>query len=163
MRLTKKELDYLFLYDEISGKLLNRINRSSNSKVGEEAGFYVDGYRVVEIAGKPYKVHRIIWCMVTGSWPKEQIDHINGIKNDNRLINLREVSAKENSYNRAKGTRNTSGTVGVYLHKETGRWRAMIRVDQKLIHLGLFKTKAAAIAARIEGERKYGFHKNHGR
>lgn len=163
MSLTKQELDLLFIYDRSSGKLFNKIDRTSNARAGQEAGFYIDGYRVVEINYVPYKVHRIIWCMETGNWPIRQIDHINGIRDDNRIENLRDVSPRGNSRNRAKSSRNTSGEVGVYLHKETGRWRAMIRVDQKLIHLGLFKDKQDAIRARKRGENKYGFHENHGR
>ena len=93
-----------------------------------------------------------------------QIDHINHIRNDNRLMNLRLVSAKVNSRNMSKKTCNTSGLTGVYYaSRYVNPWRALIRVDGKRVTLGSFATKEEAKLARKNAEIKYGFHPNHGR
>lgn len=98
----------------------------------------------------------------TGIKPRE-VDHINHIRDDDRLRNLRSVTHQENHRNRAVNKNNKSGVVGVHQQKEGGKWRAQIMIDGKQIMLGRFHKKEDAIKARKEAEKKYGFHKNHGR
>jgi hypothetical protein len=121
------------------------------------------GYRVIGIDGGLHMAHRLAWIITTGEWPADQLDHINGNRADNRMINLRSVSQSENQRNRAMSSNNTSGVQGVYWRKAGGKWSAAIRVDDRLIHLGFFTHKADAIAARRAAEIAYGFHPNHGR
>ena len=125
------------------------------------------GYKVGNIFGRRYRAHRVIWAMTFGDWPTKEIDHINGDPADNRIVNLREVTSRENKMNMKarKGTR--SGVMGVYPLKRTSgsskKWAARIRVNDEEIYLGSFYEKSEAIGARRRAERKFGFHDNHGR
>jgi hypothetical protein len=131
---------------------------------GRAAGGLTDrGYLAVKIRDQSFKVHRVAWALHYGEWPEGEIDHVNGIKTDNRIKNLRDVSTLENGKNRPAQANSSSGVVGVNFHKQSGRWAAKIKVDQKDIWLGLHDTPELAAASRRKAERKYGFHKNHGR
>jgi len=100
---------------------------------------------------------------VHDEWPQDEIDHINGIRTDNRLVNLRSVTHRENQKNIKRSTCNTSGRVGVRWEGHRSKWRSAIKVDGREKHLGSFDSFAEASAARKAAEIKYGFHKNHGR
>jgi hypothetical protein len=100
---------------------------------------------------------------VYGSFPPDQIDHINGVRYDNRIINLRAVTNTENCRNRALGNRNKSGHIGIFYNKKTNRWLARIGGTDKRVHLGCFENKEDAIEARRIAEINYNYHPNHGR
>lgn len=119
---------------------------------GEIAGT-VDflGRRQVRIKGRIYKAHRVIWLMVYGKFPEDQIDHINGVRDDNRLDNLREATQAQNQQNRSR--RSKRGLIGTYLH-ESGRWCGRIRVNGVTHHLGLFDSAEEAHAAYCEKKEK---------
>lgn len=119
------------------------------------------GYKLLTIAGRKFLAHRLIWKMVHNVEP-EQIDHINGVRTDNRLVNLRSVTQAENAKNFRKSRRNTSGVTGVNYRKDRGVWRAFIHVGGKIVHLGTFPTIEKAAEARRLANIKYGFHPNHG-
>lgn len=121
------------------------------------------GYANILIYNHAYRAHRVAWAIVTGAWPR-QIDHINGVRMDNRWTNLREVTAAENHRNTARHPRNRSGVSGVRQRLDRGgRWLARIHISGKVVSLGTFDTFAEAKAARLAAEREYGFHPNHGR
>ena len=122
-----------------------------------------DGYLTGAILGRPVKAHRAAWTIANGRWPADQIDHINGNRSDNRLENLREVSAHENTKNQAIPSHNTSGHIGVSWAKTKAKWCAYIRVNNRLLMLGHFAKKEDAIAARAAASEKHGFHDNHGK
>ena len=119
------------------------------------------------IFNRTFLAHRVCWALHYGSWPTDQIDHINGNPFDNRIENLRNVSNRENNRNkgltRGKERKNTSGRIGVYWVKKTRRWCAQIVVNGKQIGLGTFVDFDAACAARAAAEKEHGFHPNHGR
>lgn len=117
-----------------------------------------NGYKSGGIGGKKVFAHRAIWALVHGEWADE-LDHINGIRSDNRLVNLRSVTRLENNRNRRIGRNNTSGAIGVCWDESKRRWTAYIGNG----HLGTFKDFDAAIAVRKEAERDMGYHKGHGR
>ena len=94
-----------------------------------------------------------------GKFPEDQIDHINGIKNDNRIINLRAVSGKENSRNFSLRKDNVSGHIGVGWDSENNRWRVQI----SKAYYGSFECKSDAIAKAKKVYKELGFHKNHGK
>jgi len=101
---------------------------------------------------------------MTGEWPKVDIDHINGRRDDNRWCNLREVTRKENCRNRKRPKTNTSGCIGVSQRENSGKWRAYINNDKnKRVYIGDFTSKEEAIAARKAAEIKYGYSPTHGR
>lgn len=108
------------------------------------------------IDGKNYLAHRLAWFYVYGEWPKNQIDHINRIKTDNRIFNLRDVDNSTNQHNNALRKHNTSGTTGVMNCKSRNCWGAQIYVNNKRIYLGIYKTKEDAILARKKYEASIG-------
>lgn len=109
-----------------------------------------------------FLAHRVIWALVHGAWPIE-VDHINGDRCDNRLINLRSVSRSTNTKNKRLSSLNRSGAQGVYWAPHAKKWRAEIKADGRRTHLGYFVDMHAAIAARAKAEQEQGFHANHGR
>lgn len=136
-----------------------------NSRFAGKEAFTTDngyGYRTGSIFDCTYMAHRVIWAMIHDECP-DTIDHINGVRDDNRIENLRSVSLAENLKNQKRYSRNTSGVCGVYWHKRDNKWDAQIRVGGKLMHLGLFTDFDEAVAARKKAEVEHGFHQNHGR
>lgn len=124
---------------------------------------YSNGYRVGTILKKRRKAHRVAWALHYGEWPSDEIDHINGVKDDNRIENLRNVSRTENNQNHKKRSTNKSGVMGVERWEQTKKWRVRITVSGLRKHIGYFDCIGQAIKARLEAERLYGFHPNHGR
>ena len=135
---TAKDMDYNFfndtyLYDPITGIITNKFRRSSRAPEGEEAGcLKADGYRHISIKGEKYKAHRIAWLLTHGEIdPALQIDHMNHVRDDNRLVNLRLVTHRVNgSYERG------AYPLGVYFHK--GKLKVQIQINGKNEHLGYF-------------------------
>jgi hypothetical protein len=161
--ITQSELKELLHYDPDTG-FFTWIVLKSGTKISKIAGgIRPDGYRQICINGKTYLAHRLVWLYVHGEFPKNQIDHINHVKSDNRLVNLRDATSHENCRNQTLHKRNKSGVCGVYIYKPTGKWLASIRVNNKTINLGYFNNKRDAVATRKEAEIKYGFHENHGK
>lgn len=120
------------------------------------------GYLCGYLFGVKVDAHRVIWAIIHGEWPREQIDHINGDRADNRIANLRHVTRAENQRNLAKRTDNTSGITGVGWSKQKGKWFARICVCNHVKHLGFFDNIEQAAAARRSALEKYGFHEMHG-
>lgn len=113
------------------------------------------GYRCIAIECKTYREHHIIWLIVHKEWPKDQIDHKNGNRKDNRILNLREATNSENHQNSKKKSTNTSGFTGVSWHKQMHKWVAYISVSERRISLGLFIDKKDAYAAYLVAKKKY--------
>ena len=121
------------------------------------AGFKSNDYLRIKVGRREYMAHRLAWLYMTGEWPTEQIDHINGTKDDNRFSNLREATNQENHRNRTRlPSNNTSGHVGVYWKRKRQKWCAQIKINGEVKVLGSsFDSKQDAIAARREAEKKY--------
>lgn len=138
-----------------------------NTKFASERAFtHLDsnGYFDGRIFRKLYRAHRIAWAVSYGEWPDGHIDHINGIRSDNRLENLRVVDGqKENAKNLRLSKNNTSGVTGVYLDRSRNLWVANIREGRKTYYLGSYRSINEAAAARKAAERRLGFHENHGK
>jgi hypothetical protein len=119
-------------------------------------------YRQVGVNNRAYSAHRLAFLYMTGEFPEDQVDHIDGNGLNNIWTNLRPVTCGENQKNRRKYARNTSGTTGVYWNVKCNKWVSQIVVEGKHKYLGLFDNKEDAIAARKAAEVLYGFHENHG-
>jgi len=131
-------------YEPKTGKIYWNYNKiCSKKKIGGEAGYLNKrGYIEIRINYKLYTAHRVAWFLHYGEWPKQQIDHINGIRNDNRIENLRDVSCRENGQNRIEHRcGKLPGTS--YLIKNK-KWQAQIQIKGKIVYLGIFKTEIGA-------------------
>ena len=161
--ITQERLKELLEYNKNTGIFYWRINKQSR-KAGTVAG-HINKYGYVRIMldKRQYQAHRLAWLYCYGSFPVEQIDHINHNKSDNRICNLREASEVDNHKNRPKQLNNTSGCTGVSWYKPTSKWGAYIQVNGKSITLGYFSSFTEAVKARKEAEIKYGFSKRHGK
>lgn len=148
--LTQSRLKELLNYDPDTGIFTRRVSASNRVKIGDRAGSVNGmGYRHIYVDGNLYLAHRLAWLYVYGGFPPSGIDHINAVKDDNRIVNLREATQSENNQNRAKQSNNTSGFRGVSWHATAKKWHARIGVGNKLKHIGLFDTPEAAHAAYL--------------
>lgn len=125
----------------------------SGITVGAEVGSLdTNGYRQVMFRSLKMLTHRLIFLYHHGYLPENQIDHINRIRDDNRIENLREVSRSCNMRNSKLSVRNTSRVKGVYYARATEKWYAQIYVNNKLRHLGLYPDLIEAACARLAAE-----------
>lgn len=118
------------------------------------------GYVELAFLGRRFLMHRVVWLLYYGQWPYQEIDHINGVRSDNRISNLRVVSSSGNKKNQGKRVDNTSGTTGVNWCKKSKKWRASIKENGSSRHLGLFSDIDEAIACRKSAEVSFGFYEN---
>jgi len=166
--LTAEEVRAMFSYNKDTGILVWAIPKTRSVKVGSNAGCLftnkVTGkaYYRVSINSKNYLVHRVIWLLVTGSWPEHQIDHENGNGIDNRWCNLRQATSQVNNSNAKQRKDNRSGCTGVFWVPQHQYWLAYINYQGKRKNLGCYIRKDEAISVRKLAEVEYGFHPNHG-
>lgn len=108
-----------------------------------------NGYIYVTVNGCRSTAHRLAWLYYYGKWPSKQIDHINGVRSDNRICNLRECSSRENHHNMQ---RHRAGKLlgACYMPNQRKKWQSRIRVNGKLIHLGYFETEQEAHGAYLK-------------
>lgn len=151
---TASEVRELLNYDAKTGVFTWKQNRGTRKVKGIRAGsLYSTGYRTLKIDGFRYKEHRLAWLITYNAWPTLSIDHINGVRDDNRIVNLREATQCEQSQNRKVSPKNRHP--GVYFCKRTGRFRARIRVNRMKIELGRFDTSAEAQEAYLKAKQQY--------
>lgn len=149
--ITQEQLKSRLHYDRETGKFswIKILNPRWANK--ERVGWINDsGYWIVGLFGGQYRLHRLAWLYVYGYFPKEEIDHINGDRTDNRLCNLREANRAQNSRNLKRKTSNTSGYIGVCFCKSTGRYVVHIRINGIKKNLG--RRKDIREAARLYNE-----------
>lgn len=141
-----------------------RVTKGSKAPANSLAGSdHSNGYRKVKFNQKMFFTHRVIWALYYGEWPTEHIDHINGVKIDNRIENLRVVTKTENSKNRKRDKRNKTGVAGVLYYSDKVKWLVRIGGNKNMTHLGYFTDFFEAVCARKSAELRYGYHTNHGR
>lgn len=143
--LSVERLRELFSYDRDTGVVAKKAPAQRKPPAVRH-----NDYVKVSADGKTYLAHRIAWALATGEWPAGEIDHINGIRSDNRLANLRDVPRQINCHNR-HAVRAASGILGVSF--KANKWEAKIAVNRRQIHLGRFQTKEEARAAYLAAKR----------
>lgn len=123
--LTQEKLKEILHYNPETGEFVKRIDRTRvEHKVAK-------GYLGVSVLKTQYRAHRLAWFYMTGEWPPEQIDHINGVRDDNRWENLRLATKSQNSMNTPLSSTNTSGVKGVGWNVRRQLWGACVKVDGK--------------------------------
>lgn len=142
-------------YDPDSGILRWNKRRARCVWVGDPAGSLTSfGYLRVSIDGRRYACHRIAWAMTYGCWPQGDLDHINGNRSDNRIVNLRQATRAQNCQNRKRCSLNTSGVKGVSWWTRQKKWRAHIRANGRPHLLGAYSCFGRAIKAYREAARE---------
>ena len=143
-----------------------RVAASWNKKHAGKPAFTAHnayGYLFGRIFGVNHQAHRVAWAIFHGEWPREEIDHENHVRDDNRLINLRPVSKHQNCKNISLRSDNSTGANGVYLNRRSGRYYAQVKVPGRTMSLGTYRTIQEARAARSAADCAFGFHPNHGK
>ena len=151
-------------YDPETGHFTWIRSPSNRVKVGQVAGSLCKyrGYRSIRVLGKLYLAHRLAFISMGKSVP-EYVDHVNGIKDDNRWVNLRGATFSQNQQNKVKQRNNTSGYKGVSWNNSRKKWQAHITVDRKTIYLGLYiNPKEAHEAYKKAADNHFGDYKNYG-
>lgn len=153
-KLTAERLRELVNYDQATGNFIRLIGRSGpKARAGDIAGRIDDsGYVRVYVDGVKYTAHRLAVLWMTGEFPPEEVDHINGNRSDNRWSNLRLATRSENMRNKGTYRTNTSGLRGVSFYKRTGMWKAQIQHEGKKIGLGYFHSAEKAHSAYTHAE-----------
>ena len=133
-------------YDLETGVFRWRVTLSNRAPAGTIAGARNGGgYMQIRVWGCIRAAHRLAWLYVHGVWPPEDVDHINRVRHDNRLANLRLASRSENLMNAKK--RKGTGTTLKGVTFRGGRYIARIRVRREEKHLGCFATEQEAHGA----------------
>jgi hypothetical protein len=157
--LTQECLKEYLHYDSETGIFtwIKRPYHANRIKIGEHAGSnHIMGYRATRLFNTRYLLHRLAWLYEYGKFPDDDIDHINGIKNDNRICNLRESTDYGNMQNMIRPTkRNKLGLLGVSYDKTKKKYVAQIHHNGKYTHIGRFDTKEAAYEAYLKAKRKH--------
>ena len=156
------EAKQLFTYKPSTGVVRWLVGRNA----GKEAGCYnkAIGYIRIRYKGKYVYAHRVAAMLTYGDLPeKTQIDHINHIRSDNRLENLRITDHENNGRNVSMMRTNTTGVTGVTFDKDRNKYKAQIYVDKKNKNLGVYDTLEEAAMVRKSAEFLYGYHPNHGK
>lgn len=145
--ITAERVRSLLSYDEETGEFKWATRCCNRMKLGDKAGgVKSDGYVVIRINGLKCMAHRVAWLYVYGEWPKHEIDHINLVRTDNRIKNLRPVTRGENEHNKYLRKDNTSGYKGVSWRAGFGKWVVQIQHQYKKIYLGSFALLEDAVA-----------------
>lgn len=155
VELTYDAVSAILNYDPETGVLTWRGGPSR--KAGRVAGCArtTHGYRLLNLNGRLTGAHRVAWLLYYGEWPDCPIDHINRDRLDNRICNLRKANLSQNTFNAGLRSNNKSGHPGVYWDKQLKHWRVQIRQDGRNVHIGLYKDRLEAIAARIAAEQAH--------
>lgn len=163
--LTQELIAKVLKYDVLSGTLIWISNLHSKRAIpGSRAGSLVSttGYRSITLFGRSYLEHHLIWFIHYGVWPKEQLDHINQKRDDNRIANLREVTKAENARNRSRRKDTKTGEHGIWYNSRTFKYVAEITVNGKKVYQQSFDDPDEAVKHRKLKSIELGFHDNHG-
>ena len=162
--LTPERLRELLSYDPLTGVFTWNVRRSQRAEAGAQAGSEkARGYVEIKIDGRLYKAHRLAFMWMTGEFPPEHVDHINGQKADNRWCNLRPATRSQNLCNQQQHRGSASGLKGAFWDAGKGRWFSAVRVRGSRFDLGYFDSAEDAHAAYCAAaKRLHGDYANFG-
>lgn len=144
-KLTAERLRELLHYDPETGVFTWKVRTTNYTFVGEVAGCkHNKGYWRISVDKVPYLAHRLAWLYTHGAWPELEIDHVNCIRDDNRIENLRSATRDENMQNIGDGGFRPKYARGTYYIKSRRKWSAHISVNKKMLYLGYFDTQEQA-------------------
>lgn len=145
-KLSHEELKRLLHYNPDTGQFTWLVNRGGSARKGSIAGNKIKttGYMKIGVNCTRYLLHRLAWFYMTEEWPKYEIDHINGVKDDNRFHNLREADRSQNQFNSGMASNNSSGYKGVTYCKKSRKYKSQIMIMYKRINIGYFDTPEEA-------------------
>jgi hypothetical protein len=155
--LTAARLRELLDYDPDTGILRWKRSFAGPARAGDVAGTKTSKYVFLKIEQQRYSAHRLAWLWWHGSWPQDEVDHINGNTRDNRLSNLRDVPRGVNQQNvTSANVDSLTGILGVTYRKDCPRrpWVAQISHENRTRRLGGFKTQDEAHAAYLAAKRR---------
>jgi hypothetical protein len=154
--LTAERLREQLDYDPETGVFVWKVANSMRVKVGQHAGHIAEsGYRLIHCFGRIWRAHHLAWLHVYGKLPDKEVDHRDGNRANNAILNLRLATRTQNSWNCGLQRNNTTGLKGIYLARKVGLYRARIKVEGKTIDLGYHGTKEEAHAAYCAAALKY--------
>ncbi len=143
-------------YDSETGVFCWAVGRPGCSKGAIAGHINTEGYRVIKLGRNAFLAHRLAWFLVHGEWPSLPLDHINGVRDDNRLQNLRMADHSINMQNKraAMSNNKSCGLLGVTWNKQHGRWQSKIMVRGVRHHVGLFDSAEDAHRAYLKKKRQ---------
>jgi hypothetical protein len=151
--LTAAEVRRLLSYNPNDGQLRWKHDQTNGAVAGSIAGSRATtGYIRVTIFRKSYAAHRLAWIHAHGHWPTQIVDHINGVRHDNRACNLRLASPRQNAQNKGVAANNTSGSPGVRYRADQDRWVAYIKHGRRQVQVGSYRSRSEAEAARAKAK-----------
>lgn len=154
--MNQDRLKQLFDYDAATGNLIRKIDRANQPKGSVAGSINARGHINVQVDGRLFAAHRIVFMMFNG-WLPEEIDHINMVKTDNRIENLRPATSSQNKGNVRPNRKNSSGYRGVSLNSRSGKWHAQIKIHGKQNYLGRRDTpEEAALLYNAAAIRHFG-------
>ena len=161
--ITADRLKEFINYNPDTGSFVWAKNKARAVKGGCVGSIASNGYLMIKLDQERHLASRLAWLYCYGSFPSNYIDHINGDILDNRICNLRDVTAHDNARNRKIFTTNTSGICGVGWCKKWKKWVARINKNKVNVIIGGFDTIFDAACARKSKEIELGYHENHGK
>ena len=157
MNITQKILKNMLSYDAKSGLFTWIYPKCRKLKKGDSAGGMIGKYLSIQIDGVRYKSHRLAWLYMYGEFPSKSLDHINEIKTDNRIGNLREATTAQNMQNITKiksSSSSSSQYMGVTWHKRNKKWYVRIKVNYIEKYIGSFDSETDAALAYLNAKRE---------
>jgi hypothetical protein len=131
----KQKIDFVKHYLDYNadiGVLIWKRARSNRAPAGSKAGcLNTTGYLVAQIDGQLMYCHHLAWVLHYNEWPSKEVDHVNGVRNDNRIVNLRLASSNQNKFNMRLNVRNTSGVKGVSWDDVRKKWAVSVKAGTK--------------------------------